>query len=446
MSEYTHCASFDDFKKHGKSQDPAGPLLSNGAESGAVGALIGGAIGAALGILAGVAFPLALLGALWGFSYGFVSGFCDQWLNWRLVCVDAEEQCAGGQVAWIEHVTDKFSHGTFDGPIEYLFDNDLSFNLRLTPYNGHEETAAGNTFEFPVGGGHEYGLAEIEKDPFPSAELLRSPHKPDGTAWGLSYEGYEGTGKPNNPGGRWTQHCEIEGNGMSVLCTIGKVLAALYPLGVVVGVVVGAIGGAVVGAVEGWNAVWSSCRNACGIPVLCDIACFVAALAAAIVGAIVGLVLGAIAGVIPGFGQVIAGALISVPFRHNGEFSDVANDPDSGRIEVDDPVFVSGMHVYDAGHPEGWTEIHPVRHLQKIPEGAMPAMPAKLTGDPGFRQEPFVGEVKTFWDTWCRMVKEGKRPEVKSKQDKLVNRWCVHPELDGCAPVPVKGEGGEVIA
>ena len=83
-----------------------------------------------------------------------------------------------------------------------------------------------------------------------------------------------------------------------------------------------------IGAVEGWNAVWSACRKACSIPILCDVVCFIAALVVAIVGAIVGLIIGAVSGAIPGIGQVAAGALLSVLVRHNGDFSDVANDPE----------------------------------------------------------------------------------------------------------------------
>ena len=114
---------------------------------------------------------------------------------------------------------------------------------------------------------------------------------------------------------------------------------------------------------------------------------------------------------------------------------------------MDDCVFVSGMHVYDGGHPEGWGEIHPVfRHLQKVPPEAMPE---ELTGADGFRTGEFPKKVTEFWSTWCALVKEGKSPEVKTKQDKLVNRWCVHPQLDGCAPdgegAPAPAGPGEVI-
>lgn len=448
MAEYTRCRTIEEFKDHGAGQDPAWPLLKNGAMQGLVGALIGAAGGAGVGaaIYPPLAVPFAILGALWGFSLGFVMGLCEQWLEWRLVCIDPDEQCAAGQVAWIEYVSEKFSHGTFDGPIEYLFDNDLSFNLRLTPYNGLESPPAGPVFEFPVGSDKEYGLEKIEADEFPSSRLLSKPGKAAGAAWNLNYEGYEGTDKKNNPGGRWSQHCEIEGNGMSTLCAIGKFLAGLYPIMVFVSVIVGAIGGAVIGAVEGWNAGWSACRKACSIPILCDLVCFVAALVVAIVGAIVGLVIGAVLGAIPGVGQVAAGALLSVLFRHNGDFSDVANDPESGRIDRDDCVFVSGMHVYDGGHPQGWGEIHPVRHLQKVPPEAMPE---ELTGTDRFRSDEFMKEVTEFWNTWCALVKEGKSPEVKTKQDRLVNRWCVHPQLDGCAPhgegAPAPAGAGEVI-
>src|SRR5437763_8928801 len=351
MAQYTHCAELSDWEKHWGGQGPIVPLLINSFKqailTGLAGALAGGSIGllgSGLGVIIGAA-----VGGYVGFSWGFVQGFCDQWLNWRLICV-GPNRCAVGHVAWIETMTNKFG----DDPIDWLFDNDLSFNLRLYPY-----TKA----EFPRDGpAHDHGLEQIAPtpgaapgsfDPFPAGELLRKPRRADGSEWSLSYKGFSGDDRPNHPGARWTLHSEIEGNGMQVPCTIAKVLAALGPLPPVLGPVAGAIAVGGEAAVKAYNAVHDWCKKGCGIPILCDVACFIVAAVAAVVAGVVGAIVGAILGAIPGFGATFVGALISIPIRHNGEFSDVANDPKSGNIRDEDFVAVWGDEVYDAGHGDG---------------------------------------------------------------------------------------------
>jgi hypothetical protein len=414
MAQYTHCAEFSDWENHWGGQGPLLPLLINSFKqaiiTGFLGALAGGAIGifgGGLGIGIG-----AGIGGYLGFSYGFVEGFCDQWLNWRLICVK-RNQCAIGHVDWIETMANKFG----DDPIDWLFDNDLSFNLRLIPYTKEEFPRDQNA--------PEYDLGHIVADPFPAATLLRKPQQ-NGTDWDLSYNGYSGSDRPNHPGGRWTLHSEIEGNGMATLCAIAKVLAILAPLAAVLGPIAGAIALAVEAAVHTYNWVHDGCKKVCGIPILCDIVCILLAVAAAVVAAVVGAVVGAIVGSIPGLGAVFIGALISLFVRDDGKVSDV--DPDSGTIEDEDCVAVLGDEVYDAGHGDGWVEIHPVRHLQKIPKPA----PGEATGTPGFRTDPFVTEVQTFWDTWCDAIRTAHDPGTKGAQQEPPNMWCLHPLVDGC--------------
>jgi hypothetical protein len=447
MAQYTRCVEFDDFKNHwqGSSQNPAAPLFFNALSKAFVYMIVGALGGAALGVLGGGvgAIAGAALGAYIGFSYGFVEGFCDQWLNWRLICVK-RNQCGIGRVAWIETVAAKFAHD----PIEWLFDNDLSFNLRLVPYNGKVQVGGSWRVEFPRDDTSiTYGLSTIVDDPtaldpFPAAELLRKPRKADGTEWDLSYKGYEGGAKPDHPGGRWTLHSEIEGNGMETLCTIAKVLAILGPLTAALGVVAGAIGGAVYGAVKGYQLAHDGCDDVCGIPILCDVVCFIAGVVAAVVGAIVGANVGAIAGAIPGLGAVILGGLLSTVIRHNGQFTDVANDSDSGNIEEEDCVFIKGDQVYDAGHEEGWVEIHPVRQLQKIcshqaflqpGEQYDPACcPSAPTGSTRFTSPQFISDVNAFWERWCGAYEDADDPGTKGAQEDPPNLWCVHPLIDGC--------------
>ena len=442
FKQYTHCMEFDAFKGHwqGSSQGPLVPLLLNAFARALVSAVLGAIGGALLGSIFGGAGIGAIAGGYIGFSYGFVDGFCDQWLNWRLICVSGE-QCASGRVAWIETPGDKFYHD----PIEWMFDNDLSFNLRLNPYSGKKFVDGHWQTQFNRDSAVEtYGLDKISADAFPSTNLLRKPRKADGTEWDLSYKGYESDKKPDHPGGRWTLHCEIEGNGMETLCTIAKVLAVLAPVAFVAGPIAGAIVGAYYLGSKAYDAVHKACKKACKVPILCDIVCFFAAAAAAAVAAYVGFWLGGLLGAIPGLGALLVGGLISVAVRDNGSFEDVANDPDSGTIEDDDCVFVFGDHVYDAGHSEGWTEIHPVKHLQKVCSSEMfksdsstyepDCCPSATTGSAFFNSVQFHDDVKKFWDRWCEAVRVGRKAETLAAQDLPQNWWCIHPLVDGCRP------------
>src|SRR5262249_28257478 len=134
------------------------------------------------------------------------------------------------------------------------------------------------------------------------------------TMLGKNYEGYEPEQKPNHPGGRWSMHCEIEGDGMYTLCSTAKTLALLGPIIQPVGALVGGGFLAVQIASSTYDAVHSGCRKACSIPILCDIVCFfTAALAAAtlfVAGLIVApLVLFAIPGLAPLAAAAVLGLL-----------------------------------------------------------------------------------------------------------------------------------------
>ena len=456
FKQYTHCIELNDYKDFWtnflrQGQDPVSPLLVNAfLESikysifAAIGGfLLGGGIGAAVG-------------AAIGMSYGFIEGFADQWLNKRLICIK-KDACATGEVAWIETPAKKdFT--------ERVFDNDLSFNVQLTPYNGKKIVDVLRVPEFSRDNDKVvYDLQTIVDDKFPAAELLKNP---DG--WDLSYEGYEGEGKPNHPGGRWTLHGEFEGNAMDTLRTIGKFLSILNPVIGPIGAAVGAIGGAIYGAYTAGKAaaeaVYKGCKKACKIPILCDIVCVVVAAVAAVVAGIVGAVVGAILGAIlggMGGGTLIAATIIGNWVNTDGSFADAANDPESGNIEEGDCVFIAGDLVYDGGHPEGWHEIHPVKHIQKIcnhkaivdhlpdtihildqnnnpvDKAVNPdpnCCPSMLTGDPLFKQQAFRDTVKLFWDKWCEFYQTSQDPIVISEQNLPENQWCLHPLVDGCKP------------
>ena len=104
-----------------------------------------------------------------------------------------------------------------------------------------------------------------------------------------------------------------------------------------------------------------------------------------------------------------------------------------GDLKADDLVVIHGRWIYDAGH-QGWNELHPVKHIQKIPDDK-------------------VCQWQSFDDLrnrWCREV--GKIPHVPASatappkdassvqqqtweaQTQPENRWYLHPMVDGCRP------------
>jgi hypothetical protein len=433
---YTKCVSLSDYNDHLAAsvggQGPVGPIIVNSLLQG----LLFGALGAGIGALFGGA-AAAFLGWIF-FNYGFVDGVCDQWLNWRLICIE-QNTCVAGRIAFIETVDKKFDNDLFS--VEYFFDNDLSFNVRMMPFTAKTK---GN-WEFDENDfrlSSEFTAKQIVDSKYEAGKRLDA-----GSALGKQYDGYEGTKKPNHPGGRWTMHCEIEGNGMHMLCTWAKVIAVLGPFGQGLSSLAG---GAVLAWVFGRKAaevVWAGCKKKCKVPILCDIVCAVAAAVAAVVGGIVGLAIGLIAGAIPGLGALFLGTLISVFFRDDGAWKDVQNNPESGNIEKGDCVVVFGDQVYDAGHSEGWSEIHPVVQLQKMcvvepfaaPEECCPGF---LTTSADFEDQAKIDENNALWNRWCSALKEGRRADVIQRQSSGSSFFILHPLVDGCQeshePVVVK--------
>jgi hypothetical protein len=444
--QYTHCIDYKDFKNFWRSifgdlQDPEFPLLINAGFIAGFYALFG-MLG---GFLLGGPFTGAITGSIAG-SYGFIEGFCDQWLNKRLICIK-KDTCAAGRVAWIE-TTEKKPY------YERIFDNDLSFNLQLVPYNGQIEVGGKWVPEFSKDDFKRgaYGFEQIVADGFPAADLLKNP---DG--WDLNYEGYHShnDNKPNHPGGRWTLHGEFEGNAMDTIRRLGKFMSLLNPI---LGPIGGALG-ALIGFQIAYNVgtdvyekVHSGCKKVCRIPIVCDIVCFVAAAAAAAAAAVAGLLAGSAIGFFWGFfgGLTFIGtAIIGNWINTDGSFHDAANDPASGEIHEGDCVFISGDLVYDGGHDQGWHEIHPVKHLQKICGGPPHIVVVRenaegnildyydsdccpSTTSDNFKDPIFKDTVLLFWNRWCEFVQTSQDPIVVSNQGKPENQWCLHPLVDGC--------------
>jgi hypothetical protein len=436
FKQYTHCISKADFESFwnvgGKTQDPVIPLFAWGAIQAAKTAFIGALIGAGIGAPFGGAGIGALAGALFGLSLGFVNGFCDQWLNRRLICITAN-RCAVGKVAWSEPPSGKDF-------IERLYDNDLSMNVRLIPYSADEFPRDAST--------KDYDWHQMQTDGFPAAELVKEQFSD------LGYQGYEPDAKPNHPGGRWTIHCEFEGDGMKTLCGIAKVLAIFSALATPVLAFVGAIAGALYFGIKNGAKAFKTCRKSCKIPIVCHVVCFVVAVFAAIPAAVVGAVVGALSG--PGLAAVIVGGLLGTFVSNDGAFGDAADDPESGNLHDEDCVFVAGDQVYDAGHPEGWLELHPVKHVQLICDHSLPdsataeccphARSDELAGSVRRFDDPaFHDQVKRFWDRWCNGYQTSQDPVTVKNQDDPENQWCLHPLIDGCkrraepgGPPPIK--------
>lgn len=139
----------------------------------------------------------------------------------------------------------------------------------------------------------------------------------------------------------------------------------------------------------------------CAIPVLGWIAC---------------AILQAIAAVI-----VVAGLITAL--NDKGNPNDV--DEHLGELEENDPagrgadlLVVKGTWVYDSAH-EGWNELHPIKHCQKI---------GKWTGSWN------TSDARLLVKHWCELIETVTATLTVDNQAKPENQWTVHPVIDGCEP------------
>jgi hypothetical protein len=136
----------------------------------------------------------------------------------------------------------------------------------------------------------------------------------------------------------------------------------------------------------------------CMIPIIGWIACAIAALIAL---ALVGI-----------------GALAAL--NDTGSPTDV--DPTLDDLHsYKDVLLVRGTWVYDSAH-EGWNEIHPIKHCQRILDGVSGA----LTGWPA--------DIETRVRQWCAAVGEATSAVTVAAQGRPEHQWTVHPVVDGCQP------------
>jgi len=160
----------------------------------------------------------------------------------------------------------------------------------------------------------------------------------------------------------------------------------------------------------------------CAIPVIGWIACL-----------IISLIFAAITAAIVGMGMANA-------LKDKGNPHDVMGN--IGNLEQGkDLLVVKGTWVFDTAH-EGWNEIHPIKHCQRIGtwggswEAAFDELkelvPANVTVD-----------TAVFVKFWCDAIAAADAPGTHTNQDKPENHWEIHPVIDGCKPE--QDDGGDDV-
>lgn len=123
---------------------------------------------------------------------------------------------------------------------------------------------------------------------------------------------------------------------------------------------------------------------------------------------------------------------------HVGDINDVY-DPAAGEITAadhatgagGDVILVRGDWTYDAGH-DGWNEVHPIRHVQKL-TGVIDAAYQGMGKADAALVNKFKKEVL---DVWCAHVGEASSSLVVAAQQDPENGWHIHPSIDGCDKAP----------
>ena len=165
-----------------------------------------------------------------------------------------------------------------------------------------------------------------------------------------------------------------------------------------------------------------------GVKVLHDAA--VAALAVSVVGAvfcaipIIGWIACVIAAVIA---AAILGIAAIVALNDTGSPTDVNSELDELH-SYRDVLVVRGAWVYDTAH-EGWNEIHPIKHCQRIESSG-----GGLTGWPA--------DIEARAKEWCGAVSDAQSGLTEDAQSRPENQWVIHPSVDGCRPAGTTPDPG----
>jgi hypothetical protein len=360
------------------------------------GALEGGSIGIVtllvlvLLAIAGVAvaavfWPIVIGVALVAAVYGAIDAGADQWLNHRLLCVE-RRTCALGNVICFDRSP---SPDSMRPLLETSFgDNDFTLNILLTPHQPDDPKMGAD-----LGGVLDDGM---------QGQHLLSKHYTE-----MPYTGYthnDCTGYRDTAGERWSLHCEFEGGFMAALRKAARV-AEIFSIATII------VAAAVCVAT---GIFWLLCLL------------------------IIILILAAIAGI---------AYLAAKAAGDDGSPADAAIDPNSGVLKCNDCIIVFGDLVYDAGHPCGWHEIHPVLQVQKLWPVAEDLHLTKEERQ--FFLDLWKGKItppvlNDFMNRWCLLLSQGLSVLPLSGEGlKPKDRWCLHPEVDGCSievpkPPPIR--------
>ena len=188
---------------------------------------------------------------------------------------------------------------------------------------------------------------------------------------GMSFVGYtsrQWLNYPETP----VLHAEFEGAGIWQLLQFAKALLVLTAIGAVV----------------------------CAIPVIGWVACAVIMAIAAIV-AIIGI--------------AVALSDVGSPTDVNADLNELHTNAPGG--DGADILVIKGTWVYDSFH-DGWNEIHPILHAQRI--GTWGGV------------WPFAGGGAT--DFWCKALEDATSETTGALQGEPQNQWDIHPLVDGCKP------------
>jgi len=437
--------------------------------------LVNFAVGASLpGLLAALAAFLS-----GNMTVGFVAiaiqyavtirAIAKEWLYHRLVCISGD-QCAVGTICM----------PPTEGSLLKSFDNDQYFNMRLmphrymdnyrgpngsipaslpTPYLGYFLPPANSNdpvgtptwslnLPAPEAGPSLDGKTELAPendvflDNFQGSQLIQpgsapSAPRPGAVLQDLPYEPVAWDDQsdylllPKTTGElprtanvtRSTLHCEAEGNFWQAMLDT----AGLQGLATAAGAAAGAGAGAAAG---------------------CAIGGFFGPL-----GCAIGAVLGFLAGL---FGGGAAGAYIAANAAFNSDPGDVndanVGDAPLGGLADGDQVVVYGTHVYDGFH-QGWHEIHPLKAIMKFPEiqltspylewnpdwdnavnGLPPAGLTQTDMRQGLFSPAFTAAAVAVKMNWCSFLSNTFTTATLTAQMHAVNRWTIHPLVDGCAP------------
>lgn len=433
---YTRCYSYPaGGKPYNEDDRPAfliGQLLKmlviTGVSAG-VGFLLGGPVGA---IVAAVV-------AYFGSVTAAIDKAADEWLNHRLICLDADNpKCAVGIVAYNPFVDDL---GAFDN--DQFFDvvlmphptadvyNDEIKAMGLSPANRYNDNGTiVSPYDNKVGARPEN---DILGDNFQGQTLLKP--RPDlETDLGYAKLSYHA---------RSSLHCEAEGDFWVKMKQWAPAITLLLTAALVVtvaGTAAGAAGGAALGCAIGG--------------IFGPLGCLIGGIIGAIAGALAG---GAAAGALSYYGGIKP--VLQALFDANPGNVEDANVGDKalGPIRMGDHVAVLGEHVYD-GYHKGWHEFHPLMAVIKfdradgneaehylkwqpdfLDTGTVPARPPNEVIDltaqdmrDGLASANFTTRCKHLRDAWCGMLHEAFDPATRTKQQSLDHRWTIHPTVDGC--------------